>query len=102
MESKGEAQFALHCRIYKLTPVQELRFDLTRRWRFDFAFPEKKLAVESEGGSWTNGRHTRGKGYSGDLEKYNAATLQGWRVLRYTPEMVKQGVALHEVIEALK
>ncbi len=46
------------------------------------------VAVEIEGGIWTGGRHTRGKGYQGDMEKYNAAQLYGWKVLRYTPDQI--------------
>lgn len=63
---------------------KEYRFHPTRRWRFDVAWPEHKVAVELEGGVWTRGRHTRGKGYCRDMEKYNAATELGWRLLRFT------------------
>jgi hypothetical protein len=34
---------------------------------------------------WTKGRHTRGKGFAGDMEKYNEATSMGWRLIRVTP-----------------
>lgn len=84
-------------------PCVEYRFDKMRRWRFDFAWPEYMLACECEGGVFSRGRHTRGKGYEGDLAKYNAATLQGWRVLRYTAGMLKsdpQGV-IDEIVQAL-
>jgi hypothetical protein len=47
------------------------------------------VAVEFEGGIWSNGRHIRGKGYARDVEKYNLAVLEGWRVLRYTTENTK-------------
>lgn len=70
-------------------PVSEHRFDATRRWRFDFAWPDKKVAVEIEGGTHANGRHNRAAGYAKDCEKYNAAAEAGWRVLRYTGGMVK-------------
>ena len=66
-------------------PTSEHRFDTARRWRFDFAFIAHKVALEVEGGIFTGGRHTRGKGFLNDMEKYNAAALQGWRVLRVTP-----------------
>lgn len=62
-------------------------------WRFDFAWPDKKLAVEVEGGSWTGGRHTRGKGFSDDCQKYAEAVLLGWKVLRFTSDQIDSGYA---------
>jgi very-short-patch-repair endonuclease len=73
------------------TPVKEYRFHPQRRWRFDYAWPEHRIAIEIEGGAWIYGRHTRAKGFVNDMEKYNAAVLLGWRVLRYTPEQIKAG-----------
>ena len=75
-------------------PVEEFRFDPVRKWRFDYAWPEHRLALEAEGGTWSGGRHVRGKGYERDCEKYNAAALQGWKVLRVTTAMMNDGRAL--------
>jgi very-short-patch-repair endonuclease len=72
-----------------------------RRWRFDFAWLDRMLAVEVEGGVYVQGRHTRGSGFTADIEKYNAATLMGWRVLRVTPEHIRTGAALRFVEEAM-
>ena len=80
-------------------PVAEHRFHPVRRWRFDFAWPEKRLAVEVEGGVFVQGRHARGAGIRADIEKYNAAVLMGWRVLRYLPEQLHAATA--DVREAL-
>jgi very-short-patch-repair endonuclease len=63
---------------------KEYRFHPTRKFRFDYAFPDKKLAIEIEGGIWIRGRHTRPIGYAKDCEKYNIAALMGWRVIRVT------------------
>lgn len=57
-------------------------------WRFDFAWPDLKVAVELEGGTWVRGRHTRPMGFEGDAWKYNVAQLMGWVVLRYTGDML--------------
>ena len=66
-------------------PVTEHRFDKVRRWRFDYAWPAYMVALEVEGGAFTKGRHTRGKGFIADMEKYSEAAAQGWRLLRVTP-----------------
>lgn len=63
---------------------KEYRF-CERKWRFDYAHPGLKIAVEIEGGIWINGRHIRGRGYKNDMEKYNRAQVLGWKVLRYEP-----------------
>ena len=76
-----------------LNPEYEYRFHPPRRWRFDFAFPDKKVAIECEGGIFTNGRHTRGKGFAQDCEKYNQASLDGWVLLRFTGRMITDGTA---------
>lgn len=84
-----------------LMPQREYRFHPSRRWRFDFAFPVHKVAVEVEGGIWTNGRHVRPAGFEDDCEKYNAAASLGWTVYRVTPSMVKSGVAIRMIEAAL-
>ena len=82
-------------------PCREYRFAPPRRWRFDYAWPDRRLALEVEGGTWAGGRHVRGKGYEGDCEKYNAAALLGWTVLRVTTAMLNDGRALALLEEAL-
>jgi very-short-patch-repair endonuclease len=67
-------------------PETEYRFHPKRLWRFDFAYPDLKIAVEFEGAIWSNGRHNRGSGFIKDCEKYNEATLMGWKILRYTTQ----------------
>ncbi len=75
-------------------PVREHRFHETRKWRFDLAFIEHKLAVEIEGGIWNYGRHNRAATFIKDMEKYNNACLLGWNLLRFTTDDVKKGDAL--------
>ena len=82
-------------------PVREYIFYDGRRWRFDFAYPLLKLAIEVEGGTWTNGRHTRGSGFARDCEKYNVAAIEGWTVLRFTSGMITSGEALNMIEAAL-
>ena len=72
-----------------------------RDWRFDFAYPEIMLAIECEGGIFSGGRHTRGKGYEEDLFKYNAAMMLGWDVCRFSGGMVKSGNAVDFIKQVL-
>ena len=88
----GPSQISTRCRnemklmlqLMKLNFVQEHRFHPTRKWRFDFAIPEHMVVIEYEGLIAEKSRHTTIDGFTGDCNKYNAAVLMGWRVLRYT------------------
>lgn len=83
-------------------PVREHRFHSVRKWRFDFAYPDFMIAVEIEGGTRNNGRHNRHEGFTADCEKYNTAVVMGWRVLRFTSEMVSHGQLKATVEKALR
>ena len=72
-------------------PATELLFHPKRKWRFDYAWEEQKLALEVHGGIHSGGRHTRGRGFVEDRAKMNEATLVGWTVLEVTPEHIKSG-----------
>ena len=80
----------------------EVRFHGERRWRFDYAWPEHKIAFEVEGGAWTNGRHVRGKGYENDCVKYSEAAIHGWTVIRATTGMCSDGRAVELLEKAFK
>ncbi len=95
--SEGEAVLSQHLRTLKIEFEQEFKFHPTRKWRADFHLKGRKILVEVEGGIWSNGRHTRGKGYLGDLEKYNEATMMGYQVIRFSTEQVKSGKAIEQI-----
>jgi hypothetical protein len=100
--SPGEELFALHLRANGIEFEREFRFFQGRKWRSDFYIPMIHTLVEIEGGVWVFGRHSRGKGYSSDLEKINRATIMGYRYLRYTTTMVELGHAINEVLEVVE
>lgn len=77
--------FAFLLRAHNLSIIfqREYKFHPARKWRFDFADPERKIAVEIDGGVFVKGRHSRGAGYRSDCEKLNAAAALGWRVFKY-------------------
>jgi len=62
--------------------LREYKFHPDRKWRADYCHEKTKVLIELEGGVWSKGRHTRGLGFINDIEKYNAAALLGYRVLR--------------------
>lgn len=70
----------------KIEVVKEYLFHPTRKWRFDYAIPEYKIAIEIDGGVWIQGRHNRSQGYLNDLEKFNEASVLGWIILKFTPD----------------
>lgn len=67
-------------------PVPEFIFHPTRKWRFDFAWPDHYIALEVEGGIFIGGRHSRGVGMQQDFTKYNEAAILGWRIIKVVPK----------------
>lgn len=90
-----ESSMLLALRAHRLDKgvVQQHAFHPSRKYRFDFAWPAMKVALEVDGGTFSGGRHTRGAGYAADCEKLNEATILGWRVLRVTGAHIKNGLA---------
>ena len=65
-----EEILAFQIRALKLPePVREQRVVVGRRYRVDFCWPDAKLALEVEGGTWIGGSHSRGSGIETDCEK---------------------------------
>ena len=69
--------------------VEEHQFDPVRKYRFDWAIPELKIAIEYEGIFSKKSGHTTVSGYTKDCDKYNLATVHGWKILRYTAKNYK-------------
>lgn len=103
--ARKQQQFDLFTTICKtdlrVECVKEFKFHPTRRWRFDYAIPDYKIALEVEGGVWTRGRHTRPQGFLGDIDKYNTATLMGWRVFRTTPNELYHTATINLLKQAI-
>jgi very-short-patch-repair endonuclease len=83
-------------------PKREHKFHSERKWSADFCWPRYNLLVEVEGGIWTHGAHVRGKHFESDCEKYNQATLDGWRILRFTSGMITSGEAVRTIRQAIE
>lgn len=81
--------------------VREFEFHPKRKWRFDFAFVDSKVAVEVDGGEYLGNRGvTDPHAKSGNYDKINQATILGWRVLRYRGSTIKDNP--YEVVEQIK
>lgn len=65
--------------------AREYSFHPTRGWRFDFAFPSQRLAVEVDGSG-----HQRFGKTDKDNEKLNEACRLGWRILRFRSRDAKK------------
>ena len=74
--------------------VREHRFHPQRRWRFDFAWLDRMIALEVDGGIWIQGRHNRPSSMEANMEKHNEASILGWKTLNVSGAMVGDGRAL--------
>ena len=83
-------------------PEQQYVFAKPRKWAFDLCWPDYMWAVECEGGLWVKGRHNRPEGMKKDMDKYNAAALLGWKLLRFSADHIKSGEALATIEKALE
>lgn len=82
-------------------PVPELVFAPPRRWRFDLAWVQAQVAVEVQGGLFTQGRHVRGPALQREFEKLNTAQLAGWIVLLILPGQITDGTLTDLLQQAL-
>ena len=84
-------------------PLREHRFHAERMWRFDFAWPESKVAIEVEGVLWGGGgRHQRVAGFLGDCEKYLEAQSMGWQVVRVPSAWLARPLEFGDRLEDVK
>ena len=100
-----EQSFANHwmmCHPLLPVPVRQHKFHAIRKWRFDFAWPKARVAIELDGGIFLpKSRHTHPISFEKDHQKFNAAVLLGWRVGRFTKGMMKSGEAESWLKQAL-
>lgn len=88
------------CNEHCVTLETEYAFHPARKWRFDYAIPSLKIAVEYEGIFAEKSRHTTFEGYNADADKYNTAAAMGWKVIRLTAKNYKTVLQiLNEIIK---
>lgn len=67
---------------------RQFLFHPTKKYRFDFAWPEHKLACEVQGAIWIKGHHSYGAGLIEDYKKANEAAILGWRMIYVSSNML--------------
>ncbi len=72
-------------------PEKNYRFDPNSKLEIDRAWVGIKVGVELCGGIWKRGKsgHSSGTGIRRDYRKSNVATLLGWRLLWFSPDMLE-------------
>lgn len=90
--SSLESAFHVLAKLAALPPYQtEYEFHPSRKWRWDICWPTEKVAVEMDGGIFTKqASHSSISGILRDMEKHNAATILGWRTLRYSTKDLEE------------
>lgn len=83
-------------------PEREVVFAPPRRWRFDGAWKLHWVAFEVQGGTYAQGRHTRGRGYAEDCRKHNTAIQLGWAVFLFPRDLIESGEAIVTLERQLK
>jgi very-short-patch-repair endonuclease len=93
-----------HASLELPSPQHTFAQEIGRNWAFDYAYVDRRIAIEVEGGTRLKGggRHNRHTGFQEDVWKYNTATKLGWRLYRFTSEDVYRGRALEFLKEILK
>lgn len=115
--SDGERAFWYQILVLALPrPIFQHRFHATRKWRVDFAYMDRRIAIEIEGvgrirsdkatgvkyhekccptcGQKPPSAHRTVQGYENDVEKYNELRIGGWLHLQFTTPMVNDGRAI--------
>lgn len=102
--SAFERLFDMHLKAHKIAGFErELVFHPERKWRFDFANTEHRIAVEIDGGIFgKKSGHNTGSGILRKMEKMNEAQRLGWRVFSFSTGQVSTGEAVNYLLEVLK
>lgn len=92
----SEQEFAAQLKDAGIAFEREYAFAKARKWRFDFAFPGQRVAIEVDGDV-----HRLRDRFLGDRAKLNQAVMLGWRVLRFGAAEVADGRALSFTLSLL-
>lgn len=102
--SEEHARFLQHVSsVMEEHGIGEFPFDSERKWSFDWAWPELRIAVEYEGNVYGGGKGHRSVGkFVRDMEKYNWAAIYGWCVLRCASVQINDGTFYGQLEAAIQ
>ena len=81
----------------------EYRFAFPRRFRFDFAHLPSMIAIELQGGIFTdNTRHINGAALVKEHEKLNLAAQLGWRIFYVSTKTVREETIYQHIAKAIQ
>jgi len=95
----AEELLAIHLTELDIPFKREIKLVEGRRFRWDFVISD--LAIELQGGVWTAGKHTRGKGYQNDCIKMRLAIMAGYKPVHFVTGEVMDGTAIKWITEYL-
>lgn len=105
-KSKLEESLFAEFRLYGLPlPVRQYKFHPERKWPFDFCWPDRKIAIEVNGGIFMRGGkggHNRGAYMEDVFEKLNCATSFGISVFQFGPKALYRRKRTNEPSAALQ
>ena len=103
MRNEAESLLAFQLRAVGIEFVRQHQYAPPRKFRADFGFLRPRgLLVEIQGGVFNRKAHGSITGILADIDRLNAATMADWRLLRFTPDMVRDGRALAMIERALR
>lgn len=83
--------------------VPQYVFHPRRRWKFDWAHPESRVAIEVHGGTWMHkSRHVSGTGFWGDRIKMNAALRLNWKVFELISDDLSDPRIHREILDEIQ
>jgi very-short-patch-repair endonuclease len=84
-KARLEDSFLAELKLFQLpTPERQFKFHPTRKWAADFCWPQFKIIVELQGGTFMGGGHNRGAQIAKDHEKLNEATRMGFSCFQFS------------------
>ena len=91
--NEGEELLAIHLAELGVHFDRQHKYAPGRRLRADFALRLQGLLTEVMGGVYNRRAYGSVTGVLADIDRLNAATMAGWRMLRFTPDQVADGTA---------